>query len=230
MIFMSLIKACVFDAYGTLFSLDFPIEELDKMTNGKGEALMNIWRQKQIEYTWLRSLMQSYTNFENVTKDALNYTLKRLDIDNGNIAPTLLPVYLKANAFSEVPLMLQTLKIENITTAILSNGTKKMLIAGTENAGITQYIDQILTVDDIGVFKPDPKVYQMAAAKLGIDESAILFISSNPWDVAGASAYGLKTVWVKKNNQEEEVSHKAKYIVDNISELPQLLKTIGHES
>lgn len=223
---MSSIKACVFDAYGTLFSLDFPIEKLDQMTNGRGNVLMNIWRQKQLEYTWLRSLMQSYVNFEEVTKEALSYAMKRLAIEDEYLPSVLLPVYLKANAFPEVPMMLNSLKAAKITTAILSNGTKNMLVAGTENAGITNYIDHVMTVDDIAVFKPDPKVYQMAATTLAVDESVILFISSNPWDIAGASAYGLNTVWVKKANQAEELPHKANYTIDNISELPSLLKTM----
>ena len=199
------IKACLFDAFGTLFNLSIPVEEIDTLCKGKGEDLLNIWRTKQLEYTWLRSLMDSYVPFDVITEEALTFAMRVLAIDQPKLYDILMPIYRSPNCFADVKATLQALKAKGVQTGILSNGTPSMLQAGIANTGLTDVIDPIISVDPIRIFKPSPKVYAYAANQLELPVESFLFISSNRWDIAGAGQYGLQTVWLNRSNQATEV-------------------------
>ena len=178
----------LFDAYGTLFRLELPNEQLDALTDGRANVLMDIWRSRQLQYTWLRSLMQRHVDFEQITLEALHFAMDFLQIRNEAVPQLLMPIYLRANCFDEVPKVLDSLKQLGKKTAILSNGTPRMLQAGVANAGLQDKIDHLFSVEQVGIFKPDPRVYQMAIDQLQVEPARILFVSSNAWDVAGASS------------------------------------------
>lgn len=220
------IKACVFDAFGTLFNLQIPFAEIDQLTSGQGKQLMDIWRKKQLEYTWLHSLMQAYQPFSELTKKALTFAMESLGVDEPALFDLLLPIYEKANCFPAVPSVLGQLQSQGIRTAILSNGTPKMLEAGAKNAGIDTVLDHIFSVASVKVFKPDPKVYQLALDQLNGTKSEILFISSNQWDIAGAARFGLMTVWLNQYGQvREPFDPGATFTISQIAELPHLLQS-----
>jgi len=160
------IKACLFDAFGTLFTLSIPVEEIDALCKGKGEELLNIWRTKQLEYTWLRSLMDNYVPFDVITEEALTFAMRVLAIDQPKLYDILMPIYRSPNCFADVKPTLQALKAKGIQTGILSNGTLSMLQAGIANTDLTSIIDPIISVDPIRIFKPSPKVYAYAANQL----------------------------------------------------------------
>ena len=212
-------KACVFDAFGTLFNLSIPLERIDQLAEGKGQALLDIWRRKQLEYTWLRSLMKRYISFDQVTEEALQFAMNSLKVTNTKLFDILMPIYRQANAFADVRLMLEFLKARSIPSAILSNGTLDMLKAGIVHAGVDGQIDHLLSVDAVKVFKPDPLVYQMAIDSFGCTPADILFFSSNPWDISGAGTFGLQTVWVNRSDSPLEVlPSPPKYIVRGMEE------------
>lgn len=194
-------QAYIFDAFGTLFNLDVPTTEIDELTNGKGAEVLAIWRAKQLEYSWLRTLMQQYKPFSEVTKEALQFAMESVGVDSEKLPEILLPIYEKATAFPEVKSTLATLKKQDFVTAILSNGTPQMLNNGAEHAELTEYLDHIISVDDIHIFKPDPQVYNYALNKLNRFEDEVTFVSSNQWDVAGAAAFGLPTVWLNRKKE-----------------------------
>lgn len=222
---LSNIKACVFDAYGTLFKLDIPMDQVDQFCNGKGVELMAIWRRKQLEYTWLRSLMDSYIPFNEVTRAALVFAMESVGTQEEALFDLLLPIYEKANCFPEVELMLKQLKANGIRSAILSNGTERMLKTGAENASIDSLLDHIFSVDAVGIFKPSPLVYQMAVDQLQLQPKEILFLSSNQWDIAGATRFGLTTVWVNQYQQiPERLGENARFTLSKLSDLFSLLQ------
>ncbi|MFK7932258.1 MAG: haloacid dehalogenase type II [Saprospiraceae bacterium] len=194
-------KAYIFDAFGTLFNLDIPANQIDKLADGKGAELLQIWRTKQLEYTWLRTLMQRYQPFNEVTKEALQFAMKSVGVDHPQLTKTLLPIYENANAFPEVKATLEQLKKAGHLVSILSNGTPQMLQNGAKHAAIFDNLDLIISVDDIKVFKPDPRVYNYALNKLNRFEDEVIFVSSNQWDVAGAAAFGLPTLWLNRKKE-----------------------------
>ena len=211
------IRACVFDAFGTLFNLDIPSEKIDQLTEGKGKELLAIWRRKQLEYTWLRGLMDNHVPFDQVTRHALTFAMESVGTESMELYDILMPIYKKAIAFPEIKPMLEHLQSAEIKTAILSNGSPDMLHAGTKNAGIDHLIDHIFSVESVGVFKPSPKVYQLALDGLSLKKEELLFFSSNQWDVAGATHFGLETVWVNKYNQvPEQLERQAKYVIRDL--------------
>jgi len=218
------IKACVFDAFGTLFNLQIPFEEVDQLTDGQGKTLMDIWRKKQLEYTWLHSLMQDYQPFSELTKKALAFAMESVKMEESALFDLLLPIYEQANCFPAVPSVLEQLQNSGIHTAILSNGTPKMLEAGAKNAGIDVFLDHIFSVDSVKVFKPDPGVYQLALDQLQLSKSELVFISSNQWDIAGAARFGLITVWLNQYEQvREPFDPGAAFTISHLAELPALL-------
>ena len=217
------IKACVFDAFGTLFNLSIPLVEIDSLCQGKGEEVLAIWRSKQLEYTWLRSLMNNYVNFDTITEEALTYALAATNIQAPKLYDLLMPIYRQPNCFDDVKPSLIALKEKGITTAILSNGTRPMLQAGIEKTGLEELMDAVISVDDIGIFKPSPKVYQYAVEQMQLPVESFLFISSNPWDVAGAGQFGLQTVWLNRGGKVAEVlPPKPKYVISSMLDLVEL--------
>lgn len=198
------VKHAVFDAYGTLFDVHSAAAQHQKKLGDKAQAVSALWRTKQLEYTWLRSLMQRYVNFAQVTANALDYALESHGIKNENLRHDLLDAYLKLSCYPEVPETLGKLKQQGLGTAILSNGSFEMLEAGVRNSGLEKLLDGVFSVDTIRIFKPDPQVYQMAVDQLGATPEEILFFSSNAWDVSGAATFGFQTVWVNRFGQAPE--------------------------
>lgn len=198
-------KACIFDAFGTLFNLDIPLQEINEKAEGKGKELLQIWRSKQLEYTWLRTLMNNYAPFSTVTREALTFAMNSLSLKDEALYDILMPIYSQATAFEEVLPCLKRLKEQGVTTAILSNGTLEMLEAGAKNSNVYPHLDAIISVDSIGIYKPAPQVYQFALDSLNLKKEEVLFLSSNQWDIAGATQFGLATVWINKHQDTQEV-------------------------
>lgn len=186
------IGACVFDAYGTLFDFNAAATRFEAELGGKAAKLSEIWRAKQLQYTWLRSLVDDYADFWTVTGEALDYALDAVDINDEEVRSKLLNAYLTLDVYPEVPEMLQTLKSAGVRTAILSNGSPVMLDAAVKAAGLEDLLDATLSVEDVGIFKPHRSVYQLAVGVLGISAERVSFQSSNSWDAAGAAHFGFR--------------------------------------
>ena len=218
------IKACVFDAYGTLFDVHSAAARCRDDLGGKADALSDVWRQKQLQYTWLRSLMGTYTDFWQVTGDALDYALAAVELDDPAMRQRLMDLYLSLDAYPEVPETLDRLKAAGIVTAILSNGAPAMLDAAVKSAGLAERLDHVLSVEDIGIFKPDPRVYQLAVDRLGVDAKEVCFQSSNAWDAYAASHFGFHVAWVNRFNQPpERIPGAPDKQLSDLSPLPELV-------
>jgi 2-haloacid dehalogenase len=220
---LSQIKAIVFDAYGTLFDVHSIIQKADEFFPGQGKIISEIWRQKQLEYTWLRSLMGCYKHFWYVSDDALSYSLRKLGLgDTLNIRTQILEEYLSLQPFAEVEETLHSLK--NISLTILSNGNPEMLLAVVENAGLTGFFAEIISVDQLKIYKPVMDVYQLAPDKLGVEKEEILFVTSNSWDASGAKSFGFHVCWVNRNNEPfDELNVQPDVVVSNLKELENIL-------
>jgi 2-haloacid dehalogenase len=216
-------RAFVFDAYGTLFDVHSVMEAARAVTPDP-QALSQLWRQKQLEYTWLRSLMGRYQDFWLVTGQALRFALRRLGITAGESQiEALMSAYLTLSPFPEVPDALRALRGRPL--AILSNGSPRMLESAVRSSGLGGAFDHVLSVDAVGVYKPSPLVYDLAVRAFGLPASEILFVSSNAWDVAGAGAYGFRTCWCNRTNAPaDELDVTPDYEVDR---LDAILERIG---
>jgi len=218
------IGACAFDAYGTLFDFNAAAARFEGDLNGKAAQLSDVWRTKQLQYTWLRSLMDDYANFWTVTGDALDFALAAVDIRDAAIRGKLLNAYLTLDAYPEVPAMLETLKSAGIRTAILSNGSPEMLKAAVNGAGLDGPLDATLSVEEVGIYKPHGSVYQLAVDSLGVAAERISFQSSNSWDAAGAAHFGFRVAWCNLFGQpEEQLPAKPDVQIKSLAELPPLL-------
>lgn len=198
------IEACVFDAYGTLFDVHAAAARCRDALGDDADKLSTLWRDKQLQYTWLRSLMQRHADFWQVTGDALDYALAAIGRNDPALRERLMDIYRVLDAFPEVPRMLERLRDAGMKTAILSNGAPEMLTAAVDNAGIGGLLDAILSVEAIGIYKPDPAVYRLASDNLGVAPGAVCFLSSNAWDVCGAATFGFTAVWVNRSGQPPE--------------------------
>lgn len=198
---LSNIGACVFDAYGTLFDAHSAAAACKDDLGDKADALSALWRQKQLEYTWLRSLMGAHADFWQVTGEALDYAMASVKLDSEPLREKLMSMYLSLKAYPEVPAVLSALKKSGMKTAILSNGSPKMLNAAIESAGIDSLLDEIISIEDAGIYKVSPKTYQLAVDKLGISADEVCFMSSNAWDAAGAAHFGFQVAWINRFNQ-----------------------------
>ena len=217
------IEACVFDAYGTLFDVHSAVARLRARLGERADALSQLWRSKQLEYTWLRALMGRHADFWQVTGDALDYALARTGVDLAVREP-LMQAYLELDAYREVPDVLRRLRDGGLRTVVLSNGEPRMLAAAATSAGIGELLDAILSVEEVGIFKPHPNVYQLALDRLGVPPHEIAFQSSNAWDVCGAAAFGLRTVWIKRLGMPpERLPGVAEHELRDLSGLPALL-------
>lgn len=197
-------QACVFDAYGTLFDYASAAARCGAVLGAKREPLNSLWREKQLQYTWLRAVQGKHADFWQVTGDALDFALDSLGIDALDLRERLMDSYLTLDAFPEVPGVLERLQKMGIKTAILSNGSHEMLRHAVSNARIESFLDAVLSVEEVGVYKPHPKVYQLAVDRLGIERQAISFQSSNAWDAWAASAFGMRVVWCNRYGQRPE--------------------------
>tara|TARA_B100000686_G_C16643605_1_gene891529 strand:+ start:115 stop:804 length:690 start_codon:yes stop_codon:yes gene_type:complete len=198
------IRACVFDAYGTLFDVNAAAAHYQEKLGECWQPLANIWRQKQLQYTWLRGLMGRHTDFWQVTGDALDYAMESLKIDDAKLREHLMELYLRLDVYPEVGSVLARLKRAGLKTAILSNGSPKMLEAAISNANISEHIDAVFSVEDVGIFKPHSSAYQMGVDGLGFAANKMSFQSSNAWDAAAASAFGYRVVWINRFGQVRE--------------------------
>ena len=218
------IDACVFDAYGTLFNVAAAASQCRDALGDKADELSAIWRTRQLEYTWLRSLMDEYVEFWQVTGDGLDYALAVLGIDDAALRERLMEIYMRLDAYPEVKDVLTTLKGGGMKTAILSNGSPKMLASAVENAAINDVLDDVFSVDSIGIFKPHPSVYQMAVDGLNVEAGRICFMSSNAWDAAAAANFGFRVVWVNRFGQpRERIPGQPEHEVTTLDALPPLL-------
>jgi 2-haloacid dehalogenase len=218
------IRACVFDAYGTLFDFGSAAARSGVTLDGKAEALTRLWRDKQLQYTWLRSLQGLHADFWQVTGDALDYALETLGIDAEGAHGQLMALYRTLDTFPEVASVLARLKERGFTTAILSNGSPDMLEAAIAHAGIGPLLDHVLSVEEVGIFKTAPQVYQLAVDRLGVPAQAIAFQSSNAWDVHAASAFGMRTVWCNRAGQcRERLPGAPDHEIRSLTELSALI-------
>jgi len=218
------VRACVFDAYGTLFDVHSAVATFKAEVGERHAELSAIWRIKQLEYTWLRSLMRSHTDFWQVTDQALDYALQTIAIDNPQLKQKLMQAYLQLSAFTEVESVLGTLKKAGYKIGILTNGSPNMIESAVSSAGLDSYIDYQLSVESVGIFKPDARVYQLAVDTLDIPAEEICFQSSNAWDAAGAAHFGMKVVWVNRYTQPaENLPGMPTAELNDLSGLPALL-------
>jgi 2-haloacid dehalogenase len=218
------IRACVFDAYGTLFDFGSAVTRCRSALGEKADVLAVLWRDKQLQYTWLRSLQGRYVDFWQVTGDALDYALETLRLGDAGLRDELMELYKTLDPFPEVFAVLTRLKEYGLKTAILSNGTTAMLAAAIDHASIGGLLDHVLSVDQIGIYKTAPQVYQLAVDRLGIPAREISFQSSNAWDVYAASAFGMRTVWCNRAGQcRERLPGAPDHEIRSLTELPALL-------
>lgn len=221
------IQTIAFDAYGTLFDVFSVTSLCEELFPGNGNALAQRWRAKQLQYSLLRSLMGQFKDFWQITSDGLAYAAASLDLDLSTSARLMLmDAYLRLEAFADVKPGLEALEALGIRLAILSNGSPTMLHAAVTSAGLGQYLDDIISVDDVRVFKPSPRVYQLIGNKLNVPRHQIGFVSSNSWDVHGAGAAGLHTFWIQRSAGEpqEELGFPARHVVSTIVELATLVR------
>jgi 2-haloacid dehalogenase len=188
------IKACVFDAYGTLFDVHAPVGRVAAKLGDKADTVSKMWRDKQLQYTWLRSLMGAHADFRIVTADALDYALAANGIDDADLRTELLELYMTLDAYPDARRCLEALKSGGFSTAILSNGSPEMLEAATRSAGLSDHLDHVLSIESVGIYKPDPRVYQLAVDEIGVNAREICFVSMNPWDASGAAWFGFQVV------------------------------------
>ena len=221
------VRACVFDVYGTLFDFASAAGRSPDVPEDRRAALTTLWRDKQLQYTWLRSLQDRYADFRQVTADALDFALESLGLDAPGLRETLLALYLGLDPFPEVPEILRELRRRGFRTAILSNGTPAMLEALVTRAGLGDAFDAVLSVDALGVFKTDPRVYRLALDTLGLPAPAIAFQSSNAWDAYAASDFGMRVVWCNRYGQRRErLPGAPDFEIRTLAELPGLLPAL----
>ncbi|HEY5774928.1 MAG TPA: haloacid dehalogenase type II [Xanthomonadales bacterium] len=197
-------RACVFDAYGTLFDVNAAAAEERHALGEQWLPLAELWRSKQLQYTWLRGLAGRHADFWQLTGDALDFAMQSLKLDDPGLRRRLMNLYMNLGAYPEVAETLTRLKAGGVRLAILSNGTPAMLSAAADHAGITELLDAILSVEEVGVFKPHPSVYQLAVDRLGLNPDEICFVSANGWDAFSARAFGLRVVWCNRFGQVPE--------------------------
>ena len=212
-------KIYVFDAYGTLFDVDHACKEMAIQLGDNWEKLSSIWRQKQLEYSWLHNSMNEYDSFWKITKDSLKYAMNSLSINSVKIKNELLDLYFKIGAFEEVEEVLKKIKKNKIKTAILSNGSYDMLNSAVKNSKFDELISEVISVDECKKFKPHRDVYNLVIDKFNINEKNCIFFSSNCWDIHGASNFGFQTVWVnRKKNIDELLPGKVDDQVQSLKE------------
>jgi len=216
---MENVKAIIFDAYGTLFDVNSAAEKCKDKIGDKWEGFANFWRTTQLEYTWLRSLMKRHKNFWEVTEDSLNKSMSAFNIDK-SMKNELLDLYKKLNTFPEVKDVLNKLKEKNYKLAILSNGTPTLLNELVKSNNLDNIFDDIFSIEEVGIYKPDSNVYDMPIKKYKIQKEEVAFLSANTWDVSGGGNYGYNAIWVNRNNNIfDNFDYKAKNEVKNLNHL-----------
>ena len=220
---MKNIKAIIFDAYGTLFDVNSAAEKCKDKIGDKWESFANFWRTTQLEYTWLRSLMDRHKNFWQVTEDSLDKSMKVFDIDP-SMKNELLNLYKILCPYREVPGTLKALKEKKFKLAILSNGTPSLLDQLVKSNHLDNLFDDIFSIEQVGIYKPSSRVYDMPIKKYNISKSEVAFLSANTWDVSGGGNYGYQSIWVNRNNNIfDNLDFKPKYQITDLNKLIQLV-------
>ncbi len=220
---MKNIKAIIFDAYGTLFDVNSAAEKCKDKIGDKWEDFANFWRTTQLEYTWLRSLMKRHKDFWQITEDSLDKSMKIFNID-ASMKNELLNLYKVLSPFKEVPETLKKLKEKNFKLAILSNGTPSLLKELVERNNLDKLLDDLFSIEEVGIYKPDFKVYDLPVKKYKIKRNEVAFLSANTWDVSGGGNYGYHSIWVNRNkNIFDNLDYKPNNQVKNLSELVDLI-------
>jgi 2-haloacid dehalogenase len=218
---MNHIKAIAFDLYGTLFDVHSVAVQCDEQFPGRGQEISNVWRQKQLEYTWLRSLMNRYIPFEHVTEEALRFTIRHLGLElDERACRSLSDAYLRLQAYPEVPDALRALRDRGLKLAILSNGSPHSIDAVVTNSGLRSSFDHLLSVDPVRVYKPDNRAYELAEQTFDVGRREILFVSSNAWDATGARYFGFPTCWINRGGKTfEEMGQRPDWEVNGLDRL-----------
>ena len=213
------IKAIVFDAYGTLFDVNSAAEKCKGKIGDKWEGFANFWRTTQLEYTWLRSLMKRHKDFWQITEDSLDKSMKAFKID-GSMKSELLNLYKVLSPYPEVKEVLKKLKEKEYRLAVLSNGTPALLSELVKSSNLENIFDDLFSVEEVGIYKPDSKVYDMPVKKYQITADKVVFLSANTWDVSGGGNYGYKAIWVNRNNNIfDNLDYKPKNEINNLTQL-----------
>ncbi|WP_372885883.1 haloacid dehalogenase type II [Shimia sp.] len=223
------ITTCIFDAYGTLFDVAAAAREA-AADPGRADfarhwpQIAELWRQKQLQYTWLRAITGAHTDFWQVTRDGLDWALEARGLDgDAALRERLLQLYWELSAYPEVPQMLAALKQRGFNTAILSNGSPDMLMGAVASAGIAPWLDDVLSVEDVGVFKPADAVYALVTERFSCARDQVLFVSSNGWDAAGASGFGFVTAWVNRAGEPvDRLPWKPAHVLSDLTAIPDL--------
>ena len=219
---MKNIKAIIFDAYGTLFDVNSAAEKCKDKIGDKWESFANYWRTTQLEYTWLRSLMKRHRNFWQITEDSLDKSMKAYKIDS-SMKSELLDLYKILSPFTEVPGVLKSLKEKEFKLAILSNGTPALLNELVKSNNLENLFDDLFSVEEVEIYKPDSKVYNLPIKKYQIHKQEIVFLSANTWDVSGGGNFGYNSIWLNRgNNIFDNLDYKPKHIIKDLSELVDL--------
>ena len=218
------ISAMVFDAYGTLFDLASALRDVEAELGPEGAKLGELWRKKQLDYSWLRSLMGRHVDFWQVTSDSLDYAIEALGLGQRAPRERLLAAFRRLHTYPEVPAVLDELRRRGLPTAILSNGEPGMLREAVDAAGLGSRLDHVLSVEAAGVFKPDGRVYALATRAFGVEPGRIGFVSSNGWDAHGAAAFGFRTFWVNRTGlPRERLPGDLAAVVADLTPLPDLV-------
>jgi len=218
------IRACVFDAYGTLFNVHAPVGKVAAALGDKADAVSKMWRDKQLQYTWLRSLMGAHADFRIVTADALDYALDAHGVSDMELRAKLLDLYMTLDAYPDARRCLESLKQKGLTTAILSNGSPEMLDAATRSAGLDTHLDHVLSVETVGIYKPDSRVYQLAVDEIGVPAAGMLFVSMNAWDASGAANFGFKVARLDRLDMPpDNLPGDIAATIKTLDEVPQLV-------
>ena len=220
---MKNIKAIIFDAYGTLFDVNSAAEKCKNKIGAKWEGFANFWRTTQLEYTWLRSLMGRHKDFWQITEDSLDKSMRTFNID-ASMKNELLSLYKVLSPFKEVPETLEKLKEKNLKLAILSNGTPSLLKELVKSNNLDNLFDDLFSIEEVGIYKPDSKVYDLPIKKYKIKSNEVAFLSANTWDVSGGGNYGYNSIWVNRNNNIfDNLDYKPNNQIKNLSELINLI-------
>jgi len=221
---MKNIKAIIFDAYGTLFDVNSAAEKCKNKIGNKWEAFANYWRTTQLEYTWLRSLMNRHKDFWQITEDSLDKSMKAFNIDV-LMREELLNLYKVLSPFKEVPETLKTLKEKKFKLSILSNGTPSLLNELVKSNNLDSFFDDIFSIEEVGVYKPNAKVYDIPIKKYNIKKNEVVFLSANTWDVSGGGNYGYEAIWVNRNNNIFDIlDYKPKKQIQSLKGLLDIIK------
>lgn len=217
-------RAAVFDAYGTLFDVASAAERARDVLGERWRPLADLWRVKQLQYTWLRALMSRHADFWQVTGDALDFALETFGVPDAALRTRLMSLYERLDAYPDARGTLARLRATGWRTAILSNGSPRMLAVAVESAGLSGLLDMVLSVEEVGVYKPHPSVYRLAMQRLALDARDILFVSANGWDAHGAKTCGMRVAWCNRSAQPpERIPEQPDIEVGSLADLPSLL-------